>query len=882
MSWWSELRYLVRKLNRRRAEREAEEEIQNHLDLEAREKVEAGLTPEEARHAARRAFGSVALAREESRAVWGFGTLEQWRRDLRYGARMLLKRPGFTLTAMLTLTLGIGANTAIFSVVHAALLQSLPYPHPERLVMVWEMRRPDVKMQNMINIGNFYDWKEQNRVFEDMAAFSDQSVNLTGSGEPEQIKSQVATTGFFNILGVPPILGRSFAPDDGMPGRPGVVVIGYGLWQRRFGGDPQIVGRKLILDGSESTVIGVMPAGFSWSVKGGGKPAEIWAPLQVQARNRRGRSYMAVARIKAGVTFEQAQAEVNAIHSRIEREYPEFNAGWGVNLVPLREQYTGEIRLALLVLLGAVGMVLLIACANVANLLLSRAASRQREVAVRAALGANRGRIIRQLLTESLLLAGLGGLAGLALAWRLTNLLVSFAPPDLLNLSDVKLNGIVLGFTLGISLLTGVIFGLAPAFEATRINLSESLKEGGKGGGGGMRAHRLRDALVIFEVALALALLVGAGLLIRSFSKLNAIDPGFNPQNVLTMRASLSRLKYDTEQKRVAFFRQAVAQMQALPGVEAAGAVNAIPFASFPSGTSVDVEGRPILPVTQKLKTSVVVTDANYFRAMRIPLKRGRLFTDQEAAEPRHVVIINEMFALKHFPNEDPLGKRVTIYMKDDAQNQPCEIIGIVGDSKHMKLDTQIRPMAYWPHPELATSGMTFVIRTQGDASSIASAARNVLRALESDLPSPEVRTMESLIGTSMARERFNTLLLAVFAVVALLIAGVGIYGVMAYSVAQQRHDIGVRMALGARKSDVLLMVVRKGMTLAFVGVAIGVGVSLVLTRLMKTLVFDVSVTDPATFVVIVLLLSAVALLACLIPARRATKVDPMVALRYE
>jgi putative ABC transport system permease protein len=710
-------------------------------------------------------------------------------------------------------------------------------------------------------------------------------VNLTGGGEPEEIKTQAATTGFFNILGVPPILGRSFAPEDGLPGRPGVVVIGFGLWQRRFGGDPEIIGRKLTLNGAENTVIGVMPAGFSWSVKGGGKPAEIWSPLQVQARNRRGRGPMAVARIKAGVTFEQAQAEMSAIHSRIEKQYPEFNAGWGVNLVPLREQYTGDIRLALLVLLGAVAMVLLIACANVANLLLSRAAGRQREVAVRAALGANRGRIIRQLLTESLLLAGLGGLAGLALAWRGTDLLVSLAPPDLLNLPSVKINAVVLGFTLGISLLTGVIFGLAPAIEATRLNLGESLKECGKGGGGGARARRLRNFLVIFEVALALVLLVGAGLLIRSFARLNAVDPGFNPENVLTMGVSLPRLKYDNDQKRVNFFRQAVAQMQSLPGVEAVGAVNALPFASFHAGTSVDVEGRPIVPVTQKLKTGVIVTDADYFRAMQIPLKRGRLFTDREAAEMRHVVIINEMFARKHFPNEDPLGKRLTIYMKDDVQDQPCEIVGVVGDSKHMKLDAEVRPMAYWPHPELATSGMTFVIRTRGDAASFASgasAARNVIRALEPELPVPEVRTMESLIGTSMARARFNTLLLTVFAVVAMLLAGVGIYGVMAYSVAQQRHEIGVRMALGARSADVLRLVVGKGMTLAIGGVAIGVVASFALTRLMKTLLYDVSVTDPVTFGGIALLLTTVALLACYIPARRATKVDPTVALRYE
>jgi putative ABC transport system permease protein len=443
----------------------------------------------------------------------------------------------------------------------------------------------------------------------------------------------------------------------------------------------------------------------------------------------------------------------------------------------------------------------------------------------------------------------------------------------------VRINAVVLGFTMGISLLTGLIFGLAPAFEATRLNLSESLKEGGKSAGG-MRSHRLHSSLVVLEVALALVLLVGAGLLIRSFARLQGVDPGFNAQNVLTMRVGLPGRKYDNDQKRVNFFRQAVAQMQALPGVESAGAVSFLPFAAPNAGTSVDIEGRPLLPVSEKLKTGVMVTDANYFRTMQIPLKRGRLFTDQEAAEMRHVVVINEAFARGHFPNEDPLGKRATIYMKND--NQPCEIIGVVGDSKHMSLDAEVKPMAYWPHPELAYPGMTFVIRTRSDAAAVTSAARNAISALDPEQAVADARTMESLIGTSVARARFNTLLLTIFAVVALMLAGVGIYGVMAYSVAQRTREIGVRMALGARAADALWLIVRRGMALALAGVAIGVAASFALTRVMKTLLFDVSATDPLTFAGIPLLLALVALLACLIPARRASKVDPMIALRYE
>jgi putative ABC transport system permease protein len=804
--------------------------------------------------------------------------------DLRLGARSLFKQPTFTIVAVVALALGIGANTAIFSVVNAVLLQSLPYRDADRLVTVWEHNRTRGNAQNVINLGNFFDWKQQNRVFEDMATFFDLTSNLTSGGEPEEIPAQVATPNLFNVLGVNPIMGRAFTEDDGKQGAPRVVALSFGLWQRRFGGDPQIIGRKLILNGNEATVVGVMPANFNWHVKAGSmtrKIAEMWAPWQINPANlqRRGRFAMAVARLKPDVTFEQAQAEMNVLGGQLERSY-DFNANWGVNVVPLRTQFTGEIRLALLVLLGAVGMVLLIACANVANLLLVRAAGRQREVAVRAALGAGRWRIVRQLLTESLLLAGLGGLAGQALAWWGTDLLVSLAPPDLLNLPQVQINAAVLGFTLGISLLTGVIFGLVPAFEATRVNLTESLKEGGKNIGGSIRSHRLRNSLVIAEIALALVLLVCAGLLIRSFARLQSVDPGFNASNVLTMKVGLPGRKYDTDQKRISFFRQAIAQMQALPGVESAGAVSFLPFASPHAGTLVEIEGRPKMPPGQGLGTGVIVTDLNYFRTMQIPLKRGRLFTDQEAAEMRHVVVVNEAFARTNFPGEDPLGKRVVIHMKDD--NQPCEIIGIVGDSKHMNLDAEVKPMSYWPHPELTYSAMTFVIRTQGDAASVANAARNVIRTLDPEQPVADVRTMESLIGTSVARARFNTLLLTIFAMVALLLAGVGIYGVMAYSVAQRTHEIGVRMALGARASDVLRLVVRRGMTLALAGVALGVVASFALTRLMETLLFNVSATDPLTFIGIPLLLVLVALLACLIPARRAAKVDPMIALRYE
>ncbi|MBL8169528.1 MAG: ABC transporter permease [Acidobacteria bacterium] len=805
--------------------------------------------------------------------------------DVRYALRSLLKRPGFALVAMLTIALGIGANTAIFSVVHAVLLSALPYRSADQLVTVWENNRKRGNDQNVINLGNFFDWKAQNQVFEDMATFFDMTANLTSGGEPEEIPTQISTPNLFQVLGVTPVLGRTFSEADGQPGAPRVAVLGFGLWQRRFGGDPQIVGRKLILNGNETTVIGVLPAEFSWHIKGGSmtrKMAQLWTPWQIEEgmKRRRGRFASAVARLKPGVTITQAQSEMNLIGSRLEQQYNDFNAQWGVTVVPLRKQFTGEMRDRLLLLLGAVACVLLIACANVANLLLLRAAGRQREVAVRAALGASRQRIVRQLLTESLLLSVLGGMAGLALAWWGVDLLVALGPAELGSLPAVKINLVVLGFTLGLSLLTGVVFGLAPAWETTRVNLQEALKDAGKNLGSSSRGQRLRSGLVVAEIAIALLVLISAGLFLRSLSRLQSVDPGFNSQNLLTMRVNLPGRKYDNDRKRLDFFRQATAEMQAIPGVEAAGIVSFLPFASPHAGTSVEIEGRPKLPPGQGLNTGVIVSDLNYFRTMQIPLKRGRLFTEQEASEMRHVVLINEAFAQKNFPGEDPLGKRVVISMKDD--NQPCEIIGIVGDSKHMALEATAAPMSYWPHPELVFSGMTFVLRTQGDAAALASAARIVIQKLDAEQPVADVLTMERLIGNSLAKARFNTLLLSVFAGIALVLASVGIYGVMAYSVAQRTHEIGVRMALGASANAVLRQVLRRGLTLALFGIAIGVAGAFALTRFLAALLFEVSATDPLTFVGIPLLLLLVALLACLIPARRATKVDPMIALRYE
>jgi putative ABC transport system permease protein len=805
--------------------------------------------------------------------------------DLRYGVRMLVKTPAVTLVAIIALTLGIGANTALFSVVNAVLLRSLPYADGERLAIVWENRKSGTgNPQNTINLGNFYDWKDQNSVFVDMAAFFDLNRNLTSDGEPEEVPGQIVTTNLFSVLGVNAFQGRMFVADDGKSGQPDVVVISYNLWQRRFGGG-QVVGRQITLNNQQNTIIGVLPPDVGWYVQKGSminKPPEIWMPWQVsnQLRERKGRFARAVARLKPGVTLAQAQNEMNIIGARLEQQYPEFNTHWGVNVVPLRMQFTGEIRRPLLILLGAVGFVLLIACANVANLLLARASSRKKEIAVRAGLGASRWRITRQLLTESVLLSLIGGAFGLLLAWWGTKALIALSPPGLMDLRNVAVNLPVLGFTFGLTLLTGVVFGLVPALEAARFDLNDSLKEGGKNIGGGSRSHRLRNLFVVTQVALALVLLVGAGLFIKSLNRLRSVDPGFNPNNLLTMRVTLPGRKYDTDPKVMDFFNKAVEQLRAIPGVEAAGAINTLPFAGPHSGTTVEVEGQPKLPPGQELGTGVCVTDANYFQAMQIPLKRGRLFTEQEANEMRHVVVVNETFARKNLPGQDPLGKRVTIVMKNE--NVPSEIVGVVGDTKHLGLDTETEEMAYWPQPELVYPYMTLVIRTRDEATNIAPAARNVIRNLDPEQPVGEVSTMEGLLARSIAQSRFNAVLLAVFSLVALVMAAVGIYGVMSYSVQQRTHEIGLRMALGAQQSDVLRLVVKQGIILGLIGVAAGLIAAFGLTRLIVSLLFEVPATDTRTFAAVAGGLFLITLIACYIPARRATKVDPMVALRYE
>ncbi|MFN2455429.1 MAG: ABC transporter permease [Pyrinomonadaceae bacterium] len=805
--------------------------------------------------------------------------------DLKYGVRMLLKNKGFTIVAVLALALGIGANTAIFSVVNAVLLRALPFANAERTVVVWENNRVRSRPHNVISPANFLDWQDQQNVFDEMSVFYDTRVNLTDAGEPEEIPAQVTTTNLFTLLGVEPILGRTFAPDDAEKGRDDVVVLGYGLWQRRFGGAADIVGKTLTLNGTKTTVIGVLPAGFNWFIKEGsltGKPAEMWTPFKLGTawRERKGRFPMAVARLKPGVSLQQAQTEMNGIASRLETQYPKFNKGWGVTLAAAREQFAGEIKTALYVLLGAVGFVLLIACANVANLLLARTAARQREMAIRAALGAGRWRVVRQLLTESLLLAFFGGALGLLLALWGVDTLVAFSPPHLLSADRVGISLPVLGFTFVVAVATGVIFGLVPALEASRFNLNDSLKESGKSTMGSTRSRRARNLFVVAEVALALVLLVGAGLMIKSFVRLQAISPGFDSENVLTLQVRLSPAKYREDNRKIAFFREAVARIGALPGVRAVGTISFLPFASLGAATGFTIDGQPPPAAGDKPTTDVRVTDENFFRAMNIPVLRGRTFTAQEATETRQVAVISEALARKYFPNEDPLGKRITVEMTNVPE--PAEIIGVVGDIKHQTLDAETRAMVYWAHPQLPYSSMTIVLRTAGNPASLAAAAQREIQTIDKDQPVSDVRTMNSWVGESLARSRFGALLLGLFAALALILAAVGIYGVMSYTVAQGTHEIGIRMALGAQARDVLKLIVGQGMLLALAGVGAGLLGSIAVTRVMQSLLFGVSATDPLIFTGIALLLTAVALLACYIPARRAVRINPMTALRHE
>ncbi len=802
--------------------------------------------------------------------------------DLRYAFRLLLKSRAFTIGALLALALGIGANTAIFSVLYATLIKPLPYQNPDRIVLVWESSPNDADDENVANPANYADWREQNKVFTDIAATVDNWGHITSHGDPEEVPIQFATPNLFSVLGAKAFLGRTFTTQDEKAGEP-LAVLSYGLWLRRFGGNREIIGDTIMLRARKTKVIGVMPPDFKWFIKKGSftaKAAEIWIPYPItsELRVRQGRYLTPVARLKDGVTVEQAQSEMKVIAARLAQQYPDFNAKWGASVTPVREQIAGSIRKALYVLMAAVGFVLLIACGNVANLIMVRAVSRSREIAVRSALGAGRWHIIRQLLIESGLLAFLGGAAGLLLAYWALQAMQSFRPVYGIEFGAVKINSVVLLYTLAVSVLTAFIFGLLPALQATRWNLQEQLKESSRGVHLG--SSTTRNSFVVAEVALALILLIGAGLLIRSFVNLLNVNPGFNPKNVLTVRVLLPRLRYPEEHQIIQYFDQAIQRVQSLPNVQSAGATTFLPFAGPASGTNFFIEGRPDPPPGQDNVTEVHITDANFFKTMQIPLKRGRFYTHSEVLESRKVVLVNEALVRKYFPNEDPIGRRLTINMKDP--NVPTEIIGIIADVKHDNLENEIGPAIYWPLSELPMGFMTLVIRMKGNALSAVPDVYKTLRPIDPQLAFSEFRTLEEAMGDTYAKNQFNMVLLFILAFVAVALAIIGIYGVMSHSVAQRTQEMGIRMALGARAEDVLKLILKQGGKLIFIGTLIGLAGGLAVTTLMESLLFGTSTTDPKTFLFVSLTIVLVALAACWIPARRASKVDPMTALHYE
>jgi putative ABC transport system permease protein len=799
--------------------------------------------------------------------------------DLRYGVRVLLKRPAFTAIIVLALAIGIGANTAIFSVINAILLRPLPYKNPDRISMIWLDNKKLGVDQDWHSYPNYMDYKEQNQSFEDMAAFNDRSFNLTGAGEPVRVTGVWATASMFPVMGVEPALGRAFAVEEEEPGKDLVVVISNGLWQRLFGADRDVVGRPINLNGVDRTIIGVMPPGFSFPEK----ETEIWVPLALSPQRKQARgafSLKAVGRLKPGVTIEQARADMGAIATRLQEQYPNM-AGYGVNLVPLHEQVTGKVRPALLVLLVAVAFVLLIACANVANLLLARAAVREREMAIRAALGARRSRIVRQLLTESVVLAILGGVAGLLIATWGLDVLIALSPPDTPRLEQVGVDVRVMAFTLGVSLLTGLVFGLVPALESSKPDMNESLKEGGRGSTGGRRGSRVRNLLVVSEIALSLVLLICAGLMIRSFVRLQAFDLGFNPNNLITMHVQLPGSKYRNEQQAVEFFQRLFKRLESAPGVQAAGGISSIFLSDTPNSTTFTIEGRPPQPDAERVEVPVDGVTSNYFRVMGIPLLKGREFDDRDVIGSTPVAIINETFARRFFADEDPVGKRF-VYGNPDPRNPWITIVGVVADTRRTGFEKAVRPETFLPQYQNPDTALTIVARTASDPAGFANTLRGEVWAVDKDQAVYDIKTMDQTLSEMTSRRRFTMTLLGVLAGAALILAAMGIYGVISYSVTQRTHEIGIRLAMGAQTSDVLRLIVGQAARLAFEGVSVGLVASFSLTRFMSSLLYGVSATDPLTFAAISLVLTGVALGASYVPARRAMRVDPIVALRYE
>jgi predicted permease len=875
---WRRLLFLMR---RREFDDDLRDEMQRHVELRAQKLMDSGVPPEEACYQAQREFGNVQQLKDSSRELWMWKPLEELAQDLRYVFRMLRANPGFTAVAAMSLALGIGANTAIFSLVNAVLLRPLPYRDADRLAAVWEWNIRERHIDT-VTVANYADWKARNHVFEDMGYSWDESYTFTGTADPEAVGGYTFSCNIFPMLGAKPLLGRTFLPEECRSGNDHVVVLSYRLWQRRFGADRGVIGRSVQLNHQPYTVIGVMPAEFahpaSWTA--------LWTPLAIPREalsDRKIHALRVLVRLKAGVSFERAQAEMDAIATQLAREYPDNDSGMGVQLWPIRDFYVGDRKTSLVVLQAAVLGMLLIACVNVANLLLARASAREREVAVRLALGAGTARLFRQFLTEGLVLATLGGTAGLALAFWGVNALTSLFPTNLTDILDTShpqawINMPVLLFTLLLSLASGAVFGAAPAFRSSS-SLNETLKAGGRSFAEARGKMRLRSGLVVSQMALSLVLLIGAGLLIRSFLRLQARDYGFRTDHVLTLQL-MGSSSGDGAPMMAAILPSVMEGIESLPGVESAGAINAPPLTGMSAHRSFTIPGQPAPPYGQQPMAGLHVVTPHYFQAMGIRLLRGRYFDERDRPGATGVAIVSETLVRRFFPNENPLGK--TISVADGATPAVREIVGVVADTRHEQLADAPDPEIYRPFGQADWPFAGIAVRTSGDPLALAAAVRNAIWSVDKEQPIDAVTTLERRAAASLAPRRANVILLSLFAAIALLLAAVGIYGVIAYSVSRRTQEMGIRMALGARGRQLTGMVLGKALMLALGGVVIGLFAAAGATRFMGSLLVDVSALDAATFILVPLLLCVVAASAAYLPARRASKVDPMVALKYE